>query len=129
MNFCSPTGSALQSRNNDLPFSPASLHPHSQPFCATVLVSKITSKLQSRVLLAALINVPFLRQKSPTSNACKTVRINRENLKFWNLAFGKLNFKIRNKTISLLRHFKTRLTLLRERSDKQPDRPLLRVSA
>ena len=71
MNFCSSTGSALQSRNNDLPFSPTSLHPHSQPFCATVLVSKITAKLQLRVLLAALINVPFLRQKAQLQTLAK----------------------------------------------------------
>ena len=71
----------------------------------------------------------ILRYSSCLQNYVKvTVRINRENLKFWNLAFGKVNFKISNKTISLLRYFKIRLTLLRERSDKQPDRPLLRVS-
>ena len=44
-------------------------------------------------------------QKSRTSNACKILNFNRENLKFWNLEFWKADFKISNKTISLHRHF------------------------
>mgnify|MGYP007058292559 CR=1 FL=1 len=76
----------------DLHFSATSLQLYTRPLCAIVLVPKITSELQSRVLLAAQFKMPFLSEK----NACEMANFNRENLRFWNLEFWKVNNKQQN---------------------------------